>query len=244
MKRLCLVSIITLLFLASCQSSNERYLRIADGLPIDERLRVYTEAIYSEGPSVELVYNLAYSYLIERKYEEALQVAREGSRFFPSELRFHMLSAYAERERGDLEGYIASLEFLLNVLPGDKDLMIMLMQASSEVSDQERANAIAFDILKINPEERSAIDQLAKSYPFFVSRMTDIRKEAEKVDLPLFVPPWEIPLLRLVNDIEIPLKGKYQYMSEESGRFMFMLEPMLNTIQQGLEVPLRFRGRR
>ena len=177
MKRLCLVSIITLLLLASCQSSNERYLRIADGLPIDERLRVYTEAIYSEGPSVELVYNLAYSYLIERKYEEALQVAREGSRFFPSELRFHMLSAYAEREMGDLEGYIASLEFLLNVLPGDKDLMIMLMQASSEVSDQERANAIAFLILPPPVSNKEKVRYCIQKIAYSFNKLTLMQRE-------------------------------------------------------------------
>ncbi len=232
-----LVIVLVASSIISCQSGTDRF--VYQGLERSgiDRLMYYTDVINENGPSVELVYNLAYSYLAERMYDEALMVAREGMRIYPDELRFLMLTAYAEREGGSAGNYVALLEKILSVIPGDEEMMVNLMKGLSDIGDQERADEVAFDILRINPDRRDAIDQLAKHYPFFQSRATNIKEEAKDFDLRLFTPVWELPLMPYIKDIEVPMKGIYQRLL--SPRFVYLSAPLTREKYGEVKVPYR-----
>ena len=79
MKRRFLISLILILILASCSTSGDEYLSIADSSSdINERIEIYKQRIKEDSSDYRAYYNLAYMYLYNEDYENAECVLKKA----------------------------------------------------------------------------------------------------------------------------------------------------------------------
>ena len=132
MKRQFLLKILILLILlSSCStlSDEERvqsYINKAYGLEGEEAAELYLEGL-QDIESPELYYNLAYSYLEAKEYDEAVETASAALLKYPGRLRFMYLRAFAYKAAGKYYSYEKALNTILLFDPGNDEIKDMLL---------------------------------------------------------------------------------------------------------------------
>ena len=154
------------LCITSCKSVTDKF--VYQGLERSgiDRLMYYTDVINENGPSVELVYNLAYSYLESGDWDKAIETAREASDLYPEMIRFDYLILYAYRESGRMYSYEKELERLARKYPANNDIAEMLLTAYKGARRPEAIPA-ARRLLQREPSNQIAIASLAEFYGFY-----------------------------------------------------------------------------
>lgn len=164
MKRLFLASLIVLL--ASCQSRNASlYIQRGQELSGSKAAEVYLEGL-KEGENEKLYYNLAYSYIEEGMFEEAIDIADKALLTSPQSLRFLNLKAYCQRE-GSIDGYKETIISIIGYYPADIEARELLLGIYISEGDLENAEKEAMEIIRRDTDNEKAISFLASVIPFY-----------------------------------------------------------------------------
>ncbi len=158
--------------LISCASGDEKnsYLAIASqSTSIDERIKIYEEALLSFPDDMRAYYNLAYLYLYEKDYEEAERVLKEAIDLFPRTFRFYSALLYLYEETGRSDDELELSYKILSFMYADEEIRNRIMRILSRNED-ESVYDFALETLYYHPENQRAINILSQKYPFFLSR--------------------------------------------------------------------------
>ena len=180
------------LFIASCSSISyedlsEPYLAAAHGLHGDEAAGFYEEAV-AETETPQLYYNLAYFQLESGDAEAAITTADRALEIFPEYRRFRYLKAYALRSEKRYHAYEMELEGILAEDPGNMTIRTMLLDHYVTIGRKADAARIAREVLRRDPENRTALSALAP-YSSFFNAIAPKATEAEKTRERLWTEP-------------------------------------------------------
>lgn len=161
--------ILLIIMLASCQSTEElSYLEKAAGLAPAEAIEVYESELGSASDE-ELYYNLAYSYLQEGRWSDAIETADKALEEYPEMVRFDYLKAYAYRESGMMRSYAGQLESILGKNPADVYIRSLLAEYFQKTGNDEDAQREAWTILEYDTANAVAISILSEYSDFFAA---------------------------------------------------------------------------
>ena len=161
MKRLFSASILILLLLFSCKSTEEAVITATP-----ENSGEWLTLLESE-ESIENRYNLLYSLYSEGAYQRVIEEADRALLLYPDYTRILKIKAAAERETGDTSAYAATLALVLEREPYDESLRDMYTDALLENGEKEKALDFSRDTILIFPKNEKAISVLSETSAFY-----------------------------------------------------------------------------
>jgi tetratricopeptide (TPR) repeat protein len=96
-----------------------------------------------------------------RKYDEALQAAKEATVQFPQEPSFRKLRAALYVKKGDLKGAVATAEEWAAAEPGNLGSQVYLASLYQETGEKDKAIRKYKEILAASPEQAAVLNNLA-----------------------------------------------------------------------------------
>ena len=161
------LALILLLLISCATAGNERQV-LSDAEQYDPEMRAgYLGMHYSESSGYELSYNYAYYLIQDGNLERAMEVAKHSIMAFPDMIRFHYLKAYIEKSEMRLNSYEKTLLGILDFNPGDRIARDGLLTLYSQMRYKEKAISMAYDTLRLYPEDRKALSVLAEYSDFY-----------------------------------------------------------------------------
>lgn len=183
------------LLLASCSTPEVNDILVLVEGNYDKDRLLYQKNIEKYGYK-ELYYNLAFLELEQGNFEAAVEVAEEALELYPDYLRLDFLELYAYREMGEDDLYFSKLSEIHATIPADEEINKLYLASLEERGMKSEADELAFYMLALDWEDRTAIAHLAESHPFFETLLDDT-EETDTV----------FPRLRTVQDLT-PLEKK------------------------------------
>lgn len=161
MKRLFWVSLLLVLFLVSCRTTESTG---APTLPDDSK--GWYEMLESE-ESIESRYNLLYSLYSEEKYESVIAQAEAALLLYPEYTRILKIKAAAERECGRRKDYIVTLSLILEMEGADENLRDLYTDVLIEEGEKEKLLSFAEETIMLYPENEKALLVLSEESAFY-----------------------------------------------------------------------------
>lgn len=172
MKKLsCLSLLFMLLVTTACTSlDNVSVESLLSAKPTREESFASTQEAYLLYPEDERVlYNYAYMLLYYGQYEDAVRICDEALALSPRSLRFLYLKAAALKAEGRHQSFISTLEDILSFDTANTDVMLELAGYYDTFFKKDEAVHYASEVLKYDPENRTAIGILAHYSDYFRS---------------------------------------------------------------------------
>ena len=166
------------LALISCQSTDtmER-IRELEKLKGNARIEAYGKEI-ERSPAPELLYNKAYHELESGDTESAIATATAALEEDPGFLRMRFLLLLSQREAGNDEGYLETLEEIAREIPHDREIINLLLEEYRLGRDYRKMTETARWLLALDPKNTKALKALSyeSDYMKDISGFFDLEK--------------------------------------------------------------------
>ncbi len=179
-----MVDLALILLLLSCSTLGmEKHLLIGqEERTIQENVE-YLSKFYSDKSGVELSYNYAYYLIADGKLDEAMDIVLTAIDNHPSYIRFNYLKAYIEKKEMKLFSYEETLLDILSFNPGDMTARESLLELYFTLRYKDKAIALAYDTLNLDPSNKTSLNILAYYVDFFKSVAEPKEaKQAEEIE--------------------------------------------------------------
>ncbi len=161
MKRLFSASILIILLLFSCRSTENSAVTVTP-----ENSEGWYALLVSE-ENIENRYNLLYSLYSEGAYSAVIEQADNALLLYPGYTRILKIRAAAERESGDTSAYTETLSLVLEREPYDESLRDLYTDALLENGEKEKALDFSRETVLLFPKNEKAISLLSETSAFY-----------------------------------------------------------------------------
>ncbi len=161
MKRLFSASIILILLIVSC-TSTETVTQFVSGETSGDWY-----AVLDEEECIENRYNLLYSLYSEGAYEKVIEEADNALLLYPDYTRILKIKAAAARESGDTSTYTDTLALIIEREGYDENLRDLYTDALLGEGEKEKALDFSRETLLLYPENEKALSLLSEESAFY-----------------------------------------------------------------------------
>ena len=163
----------------------------------------YLSGFYSDKSGVELSYNYAYYLIADGDTEKAMDVVLSAIDNHPGYIRFYYLKAYIEKIEMKLFSYENTLLEILSFNPGDMIARESLMELYFTLRYKDKAIALAYDTLNLDPANKTALSILAYYIDFYkvIAEPKDVKKAEERKKKPALI-PYDRTFREAINSFE------------------------------------------